>query len=64
MALAMAVRAGSTAPMLGKKPGVGEVQCQRVSERAPASAPADDDHVTVLGHQPIVEAPGRRVITH
>jgi hypothetical protein len=63
MALAVAVRTGSTAPM-GKKPGVGDVQCQRVSERAAASAPADDDHVTVLGHQPIVEALGRRVITH
>ena len=38
----MAVRAGFTAPMLGKKLY---------------------DHVIVLCHKPIVEAPGPRVIT-
>jgi hypothetical protein len=36
---------------------------QRVSERAAASAAADDNHVIVLGHQTIVEAPGALVIT-
>jgi hypothetical protein len=34
-----------------------------MGQRASAGAAADDDHVIVLGHESIVEAPGPRVIT-
>jgi hypothetical protein len=66
MALAMAVRAGFTAPMLGNKLVSTTYQVSGdMYFPSTKSAPGLQLSVSVIvfGHEPIVEAPGLRVIT-